>query len=337
MFSAPPARCSLLFCGLLLAGCGDRHAQGPSRFEGAVVIGEAGRQPGQFSRPRAVAFTKSGMYVVIDRTGRVQLYSAKTNEFVRQWRLEEWDKGTPTGVTVDPIDDTIWIADTHYARILQYDQDGNLVFRFGELGEEPGKFVFPTDICPDPDGKTLWITDYGRRNRVMKFTRSGEFITEWGSRDYDSVDLGRPMAISLSPDSQRLYVVDAGNNCIRFYDREGKSLGSFGVEGAAPGEIKYPLDLALAPDGTLYVVEYGNSRITHFDANGGFLGLWGEPGHAPGQLFSPWGCAVSLEGDLLIADTNNQRLQLLHHPARLFRMDVGESSSKAISAAGRSE
>lgn len=300
---------------------------GPSHFSGSQLFGEAGRQPGQFSRPRAVAFTKSGLVVAVDRTGRLQLFDAANWEFVRQWRFPDYNNGTPTGVTVDSNDDTIWVADTHYSRILHYDQQGNLLTRFGEAGENPGQMIFPTDVCPDPDGKTLWISEYGRRNRILKFTRDGQFIAEWGSQLYEAEELGRPMAICLSGDAALLYVIDAGNNRVAVYDREGKLQRKFGSDGAEPGQLKYPLDMAIAPDGTLFIAEYGNSRISHFSTSGEFLGVWGEPGHAAGQLFLPWGCAVSDRGELLIADTNNQRLQLLVKPDDYFRKDAPATSS----------
>lgn len=328
--------CAALAC-IAVIGCGpgDRRTDAPV-FQGAEPLGQPGRQPGQFSKPRAVTVTASGEIVVIDRTGRVQFYDLEDGSFIRQWRLAEWENGTPTGISLDPSDDTLWLADTHYSRILNYDVEGNLLASWGKNGEETGHMIFPTDIALDPDGRTVWVTEYGRRNRIMKFTREGEFLMEWGSQLYDNDELGRPMAIALSPDSQRLFVVDAGNHRIRVFDREGNELQNFGKLGYNWGEMKYPLDMALGPDGLLYIVEYENSRLSRYSQEGDFIDSWGEAGSRAGQLFLPWGCAVAHDGTLIIADTNNERLQIVREPSRVFHRQSPhrDRNGSAIESAG---
>jgi len=330
-----PYPSSLLFISvfaiLLLASCGRDKSQ--SNYGGAVAIGHAGRQPGQFTKPRALAITAAGEIAVIDRSGRVQFFEAESGEFIRQWRLAEYSNGTPTGMSVDPVNDSLWIADTHYSRILNYNKEGELLFSFGVNGEGPGQMIFPTDAVPDPDGHTLWVTEYGRANRIMRFTREGVFEKEWGSPVYESDELLRPMALSVSPDGKSLYVVDAGNHRIVVYDREGNVLRRFGHLGKDWGAMKYPLDMAMAADGSVFVLEYETARISHHSPDGKFLGSWGEPGKKLGQLFLPWGIAVGPGGEMVIADTNNQRLQLLRNPVRFFR---GEAPGGVASAVAES-
>ncbi|MEO8376963.1 MAG: 6-bladed beta-propeller [Candidatus Sumerlaeota bacterium] len=311
-----------------LTAC-DPGGAGKGTYRGAIPFGEPGRQPGQFSRPRAVSFTKSGLIAVVDRTGRLQLFKKENWEFVRQWRFPDSSNGTPTGITTDPIDDSLWVADTHYSRIIHYDQNGKIIKMFGDAGEGPGKMIFPSDAVADPDGKTLWVCEYGRRNRIIKMDREGVFEKEWGSEVFDSSDLGRPMAICLSHDAKQLFVIDAGNNRVVVFDRDGKEVRRFGKDGNGPGEMIYPLDMDMAPDGSLYVMEYGNCRVSHFTQQGKFLGAWGEPGFGEGQLYSPWGCAVSDDGELLMADTNNHRLQLMQDPTKYFHADIAASSYRA--------
>jgi DNA-binding beta-propeller fold protein YncE len=309
----PPAgRVALIALSLAAVACGSGGRSEPPVPESLHVVGKLGRQAGQFSKPRAVAITRSGLIGVIDRTGRFLLHSASTGEYVRHWWLQDWNNGTPTGLSVDPADDTFWVADTHYARVIQYDQEGKILRQFGELGEAPGKFVFITDVTPDPDGKTLWITDYGRRNRVMKFTREGEFIREWGPELYVNKDLERPMGVEISPDGSALYVVDTGNCRVNVYDREGALLRHIGSAGTAPGQLHMPQDLSVAPDGTLYLVEYAGCRVSRFSASGEFLGTWGRTGSGPGEFYTPWGLAVGPAGELAIADTLNHRIVVVH-------------------------
>ena len=307
----------LLPLSIYLTGCGSGdEAPGDDTVE---VFGVLGRQPGQFSLPRAVGVTAKEEIVAIDRTGRVQFVDVETGEFLRQWRLPAWKNGTPTGMTIDPVDDSIWIADTHYFRVLRYNAEGELLKMFGKEGEEDGEFFFITDVAPDPNGETVWCTDYGRANRIMQYSYDGEFISGFGTEPYVTDELERPMAIAISADGAELFVADAGNHRINVYTREGELLRRIGSPGNEPGQLNFPYDIAVDIEDTLYIAEYGNNRLSRFDKQGNFLGTWSGPGTTPGKLASPWGCTIAPDGSLIIADTLNHRLQVLRDPERYFR------------------
>lgn len=301
----------------LTLGCAPPREGDP--VSGLRIIGDAGRQPGQFSRPRAVGITSRSELVVIDRTGRIQVFDLKSGDFIRQWWLDEFENGTPTGLSIDPTDDSLWIADTHYHRILQYSVEGDLLFSFGEEGTGLGQFLFPTDVGVSPDGETLWVTDYGMRNRVMKFTRHGEYIMEFGEEEWHTADLNRPQSIVTSRDGSELFVIDAGNSRVNVYNHEGELVRRIAMEGNDPGRLKYPMDISLGPDGLLYIAEYENCRISRFTTDGEFRGSWGSPGRFDGFLFAPWGVAIGPSGEMVIADTNNQRVKVINQPERHFR------------------
>ncbi|MDX1972370.1 MAG: hypothetical protein SFY68_07560 [Candidatus Sumerlaeia bacterium] len=321
----------ILYLALVLGAVGCSSTEPAANVQ---IIGTLGNQPGQFSRPRAVAYTAEGDFFVVDRTGRFQRFSNDgTHEAV--FRLPEFENGTPTGISLDPTDDSLWIADTHYQRILQYDTEGNLLFEFGEDGTGPGQMIFPTDVCPDPDGQSLWISEYGLRSRVMQFTRTGEFVKEWGSDEYEYTDLQRPMAIEVDSEG-RLYIADAGNHRILVYSREGKRLGILSEPGAAPGQLRFPYDLALDTEENLYVVEFGNNRVSCFSTKGnpgepGFgqlLGTWGTSGYQAGQISNAWGVAIGPMGEVLIADTYNSRVVILPEGLKQFvRKEARAASS----------
>jgi len=314
---------------LLLAGCsrtgaGERGGGAAAAHDSqpgaeaaspsdSLVIGRLGRQPGLFTKPRAVGFLAGGDMIVIDRSGRIQRLDPQGAHRL-DWRLPAFENGTPTGFSVDPRDDSLWVADTHYMRILHYSPDGRLLGQFGRRGAEAGEMLFPTSISLDPDGATLWVSEYGQRNRIIHFAQDGTFLGEWGKIAEGPDDMLRPQSLVAMPGGP-LFVADAGHHRIwRFKRGPGapEPIGAWGREGTAPGELKYPYDLALGPDQTLFVLEYGNSRISHFTMDGRFLGCWGAPGGGPDQLQSPWGIAFDPpRGRLLVADTNNNRLLLL--------------------------
>jgi len=100
--------------------------------------------------------------------------------------------------------------------------------------------------------------------------------------------------------------------------------------GVEPGQLTFPRNMAVAPDGTAYVADSGNHRIQVFDAAGNFLRQWGSScelyadglpgcvdpdGAGPlqvgdGQMREPWGIALGPDGSIYIADTWNHRVQV---------------------------
>ena len=81
--------------------------------------------------------------------------------------------------------------------------------------------------------------------------------------------------------------------------------GGWGSEGAADGEFDRPVDVAVAPDGTVYVADSGNGRVQFFSPSGVLLGGWpvvntegGEPGGANAL-------AVAATGNVYVG-TNSQ-------------------------------
>jgi uncharacterized protein (TIGR03663 family) len=90
---------------------------------------------------------------------------------------------------------------------------------------------------------------------------------------------------------------------------------SIGEAGSEPGQLNYPRELAIAPDGSIYVADSRNNRIQHFSADGTYLNSWGSfkdksQGEAPPGTFNePWGVAVAKDGSVFVSDTWNHRIQ----------------------------
>ncbi len=85
----------------------------------------------------------------------------------------------------------------------------------------------------------------------------------------------------------------------------------WGKEGGDPGELYYPYDLLLAPDGTVYVCEFGNHRVQRFTRDGRSLGCWGSEGRQEGQLNNPWALVRDSQGLIYVLDTYNHRVQVV--------------------------
>jgi DNA-binding beta-propeller fold protein YncE len=281
------------------------------------VVGSHGAALGRFSEPRAIAVDPgTGRFYVADRSGRIQLFE-RDGKPVLEWRLPEYRQGQPVGLAVEAAG-TLLVSDSHYHRLLRYAADGSRVLAtWGSEGKGPGQLTFGRDVVVDSAG-SIYAGDYGGLNdRILKFSPAGEFILEWGGKGGAPGKFERPqgMAVERRPGGEEaILVADCANHRVQRFTPEGKWLSSFGSLGEGPGELKYPMGIAVGGDGSIYVSEWGNNRVQRFDASGRHAGFWGRPGRAEGELATPWEIAAGPGDRLYIADCGNHRIQAFEWP-----------------------
>jgi len=292
---------ALLF---LLSGC--------STDQEGRVWGDKGAWKGALLHPRAVEGLIDGSWAVLDRTDRVQIFSA-TGEFIRSWRTPETGRGNPRGLALDRFGN-ILVADTHYSRVLRYSPRGELLQTIGKPGAGEGEFSLVTDMVEDASG-FLTTLEYGDNVRVQRFDAEGNFVRAWGRMGEAPGELRRPQGICLN-DRGEIVVADSVNHRIQIFSAEGDLLACWGTFGTAPGELSYPYDVDADAEGRIYVAEFGNHRIQVFTREGECLLTVGGPGRGYRRFDEPWGVTVLESGEVLVADTRNHRIQNL---GRLFR------------------
>eukprot|EP00397_Hematodinium_sp_SG-2012_P021403 GEMP01022105.1.p1 GENE.GEMP01022105.1~~GEMP01022105.1.p1 ORF type:complete len:349 (+),score=87.32 GEMP01022105.1:341-1387(+) len=124
----------------------------------------------------------------------------------------------------------------------------------------------------------------------------------------------------------RLYVGDQNNHVLVRIDLDGTHTiiagsGHAGWTNAhgREAQFKYPMALAVAPDGTIYVSDWGNDAIRRVLPNGRvetFAGS-GIPGFKDGigrdaWFHGPHGCAVGPDGTVYVVDTYNHCIRRVH-------------------------
>ncbi len=286
-----------------------------------LVWGRRGMSDGRFLKPRAITIDHQDHLYIVDTTGRIQVFDAE-GSLLRSWSTPQTANGRPTGMATKATagkDGTprLFVADTHYYRMLVYTLDGKLIPEEqigGVAGHSPGEFAFVTDAVCDDDG-FFYIGEYGDSDRIQKFSSDGDFVSQWGGTGHTSGKFVRPQ--SLVVDKKTLYVVDAGNHRIQRFDvseDQPRLIDIWGKEGNQNGQFYYPYDLALASDGTVLVCEYGNQRLQRFDHAGKWIASWGGPGFEPGQLYQPWGLTIDSHDRVHILDSNNHRVQRIGLP-----------------------
>ena len=287
---------------LLLAGCSDTSAaliDARPGFRETILPTTGGGRPA----PRAVFIADDGERFVLDSVGRVLVYGPDA-QLRRQWWMPEHSVGRPEGIR-KTADGRIYVADTHYHRVVEFDLAGRVTHTFGTRGEEPGQFEYPVAVELD-DAGFLYVAEYGGNDRVQKFTRDGTPVLSFGRPGTGPGEFQRASGLAWRREDGRgvVYVSDAVNQRVHRFGDDGEYLGEVG-----PGlPLAFPYDLASAPGGLMAAPNYGDGTVTVFDTGGRVHQTFGGLGRSPGQLWTPWGVAVGDDGTVLVADTGNRRL-----------------------------
>jgi uncharacterized protein (TIGR03663 family) len=179
----------------------------------------------------------------------------------------------PKDVAVDSSG-RVYVTEGRANRVTILDRDGSVVGRFGESGASDGQFNEPWGIAVAPSGD-IYVADTWN-HRIQRFDRSGRFISTWGAHGDSQGQVGvgsgqfwGPRDIVVGPDG-RLYVSDTGNKRIQVFDSDGSPISALGGEGSAPGRLREPVGLGLAPDG-LWIADAWNNRVQKVGFDGSAL------------------------------------------------------------------
>jgi sugar lactone lactonase YvrE len=173
--------------------------------------------------------------------------------------LASWGQGMfifPHGATVDRAG-SLWVTDARGEngkghQVFKFSADGKVLMTLGKAGVSgsgPDLFDQPTDVVVAPNGD-VFVTDSHRNgvnNRVVKFTREGKFIKEWGRKGSGPGEISEPHTIAI--DSRgRLFVGDRENNRIQIFDQNGTFIAEWRQFGRPSG-------IVITSDDTLYVTD----------------------------------------------------------------------------------
>ena len=172
--------------------------------------------------------------------------------------LKSWGAGMfvwPHGFHVDR-EGHVWATDARAAggkghQVFKFSSDGELLMtlgRAGVAGDGPDTFNQPTDVVTAPNGD-IFVTDgHGSpNNRVVKFSKDGQFIKAWGHLGSGPGELNRPHTIAVDSQGQ-LFVGDRSNNRIQIFDQDGRYIDHWKQFGRPSG-------IYITDDDTIYVAD----------------------------------------------------------------------------------
>jgi DNA-binding beta-propeller fold protein YncE len=140
-------------------------------------------------------------------------------------------------VRLDP-QGNIWVVDAPGHIVYKLGPDGKDAFHLGTRntpGNDGAHFNLPTDVAFAPNGD-IYVTDGYGSARVVRFTRDGKFVAQWGRRGKGAGEFGLPHNLVIDRQG-RVYVTDRDNQRIEVFDANGTFLsqwtGTGGVSGLA--------------------------------------------------------------------------------------------------------
>ncbi|XP_020940225.1 peptidyl-glycine alpha-amidating monooxygenase isoform X8 [Sus scrofa] len=136
----------------------------------------------------------------------------------------------PHGLSIDK-DGNYWVTDVALHQVFKLDPDSKeapllILGQSMQPGSDQNHFCQPTDVAVDPDTGTIYVSDGYCNSRIVQFSPSGKYITQWGEESTgDSPKPGQfsvPHSLALVPHLGQLCVADRENGRIQCFKTDTK-------------------------------------------------------------------------------------------------------------------
>nr|XP_027783387.1 peptidyl-glycine alpha-amidating monooxygenase isoform X8 [Marmota flaviventris] len=157
--------------------------------------------------------------LVIDPNNAAVLHSSGKNLFY-----------LPHGLSIDK-DGNYWVTDVALHQVFKLDpnsKEGPLLVlgRSMQPGSDQNHFCQPTDVAVDPGTGAIYVSDGYCNSRIVQFSPTGKFITQWGEESSGSSpkpgQFSVPHSLALVPHLRQLCVADRENGRIQCFKTDTK-------------------------------------------------------------------------------------------------------------------
>jgi DNA-binding beta-propeller fold protein YncE len=205
-----------------------------------------------FGQVPGVAIKKDGHVLVLHRGAQPVMEFDAAGRFIRSWGEGMFSEGKvmqvgphrapgaslysavygPAGchncgvhsIRVDP-QGGLWIVDATAHMVYKTDDNGKVLMSLGTRGKagiDQRTFNLPTDVAFAPSGD-VYVSDGYANPRVVKFSRDGKYLAEWGKRGNGPGEFQLPHNLAIDGQG-RVYVTDRDNKRVEVFDANGKFL-----------------------------------------------------------------------------------------------------------------
>ncbi len=203
--------------------------------------------------PRGIALTHDQHILVTDNHRILKL--KRDGSCVRVFGFQERGNAFshldyPIGIAVNPVNGTIYIADSKNNRIQSLRL--NLTHPTTFI-DDPNRKILnePSDVAIDNNGN-VYVSDY-KNNCIKKFSPTSALVLRIGSRGRRPGQLLEPFGIAIR--HEQLYVCERGNHRISIFQLSGKFLYSIETNSHQLYTI------AINKHGHIYATDYDNGKV----------------------------------------------------------------------------
>src|SRR5688572_11022434 len=151
-----------------------------------------------------VATDSADRVYVFHRGKKPILVFDREGKFLRSWG-DDLIKSAH-GLRIDR-ENNVWVTDIGRHLVMKFDSAGKLLLTLGKkdtAGDGRDEFNKPTDVAISPSGEFYVADGYGN-SRVVKFSKDGKYLKEWGRKGTGEGEFNLPHAIVLDAKG-RVYV-----------------------------------------------------------------------------------------------------------------------------------
>ena len=256
-----------------------------------ILVVSTGATPGDkvgTFNPKDEGAKLDHLMLVLNREGRV----------VEEWRQHFPLWGNPHAARINPYDPErhVWFLDRESHTVQEFTRDGKTLLRtLGEKGVtavDEKHFGRPAEIAWFPDG-TFFIADGYQNRRIVKFDKTGKYLTSWGSQGSGPGQFGGTVHCVAVDANRRVYVADGGNRRIQVFDENGKFLEEW-------TGMPSPNHIVVTQDNSVWVSDLQTARILKYNTSGQLQTYWGQAGTTEGTFQGLHDFHVDSEGNLYL-------------------------------------
>jgi len=170
----------------------------------------------------------------------------------------------------------------------------------------------PSGIVVDSLGVIL-VAD-SQQGSIFGYDQQGRNLYTIGKRG----EFQFPAGLAIDKKRNKLYVADAHARVVKVFDNMGMFLYDVGTS-SGPGELKYPVAVALDRTGTVYVLDGRRKRVLIYGVDGRYLRSFKLAGDdALASPLKPLGIAVDSERRVLVTDEASSDVLIYDNEGRLM-------------------
>lgn len=235
----------------------------------------------------------------------------QTGKVLKSWGADLFIM--PHGLEIDK-ENNVWVTDVGLHQVFKFSSEGKLLLTLGEArvyGDDSSHFNLPTDIAVSDDG-SFYVSDGYFNRRVVKFSKDGTYLFEWGKHGNKRGEFIIPHAIDLD-NLGNVYVADRQNNRIQKFDAEGNFIADWNNSETGmllsvaidnKNDYLFAIDLVIEND----TIPKG-SDIFRFDLNTNLQMQFGRTGFYDNSTSMYHDIIIDDEGNIYVADGSDKTIK----------------------------